>query len=283
MKVWIEATRPKTLIISIAPILIGTVLSPKVHWITLFLTLICGLSIQIGTNFANDYFDYKQGSDTKERQGPRRLIPAGIISERAMLRALIIAFMFAFLAGLYLTAIGGWGIFVLLLLAIGSGIGYSMGRLSLSRTGLADLFVFVFFGPVAVLSTYYLQTGAIDWMLLWASMAPGLIPVAVLTANNLRDRLEDKKCHKRTLTVRFGKKFGQWQYTLCLLGGILAIIPLLKMQLTLIITLAALIPSFTTITTVWTYKQSQELIAVLAGTGKILLVYTFLFILGALI
>ncbi len=283
MKLWLEAMRPKTLIITLSPILIGTVLSPIWNLLTFLMTLICGLGIQIGTNFANDYFDHKQGSDTKKRKGPRRLIASGHVSPQAMRFAMIVAFAIAFLAGLYLTVIGGWVIFALLLIAISSGIGYSAGKCSLSRTGLADLFVFLFFGPIAVLATFYLQTGALSWLLLWASLAPGLIPVAVLTANNLRDRTEDKKCKKMTLTVRFGKTFGRWEYTLCLLVGILPVIPLTAIKFWLILPLVALIPAVFLIRRIWSYKRLSTLNDVLADTGKTLLLYTALFIIGALL
>ncbi|MCB1118191.1 MAG: 1,4-dihydroxy-2-naphthoate octaprenyltransferase, partial [Chlamydiia bacterium] len=159
--IWFEALRPKTLIISIAPVAIGTVLAPSVNvWIFL-LTLLCALSIQIGTNFANDYYDFKSGSDTHERKGPRRLLTTGHIQPGQMKLAMIFSFVLAGLGALWLIAIGGVIIFVLLVLAILSGIFYTAGKYSLKRTGLADFFVFIFFGPIATMATYYLQTGTV--------------------------------------------------------------------------------------------------------------------------
>ncbi|MCP5492757.1 MAG: 1,4-dihydroxy-2-naphthoate octaprenyltransferase [Chlamydiales bacterium] len=274
--IWFEALRPKTLIISIAPVAIGTVLAPSVNvWIFL-LTLLCALSIQVGTNFANDYYDFKSGSDTHERKGPRRLLTTGHIQPGQMKLAMIFSFALAGIGALWLIAIGGVIIFVLLVLAILSGIFYTAGKYSLKRTGLADFFVFIFFGPIATMATYYLQTGAVHANVFWASLAPGLIPVAVLTANNVRDRLEDKKCGKKTLTVRFGRRFGQIQYTLCLICGVVSCV-LLGLYLPLIAMLAC-IPL---IKTMWTYRSSKKLIKVLAGTGMVLMLYTGLFCIGA--
>ena len=280
---WIEATRPKTLIISIVPVLIGTVFVPSVHWLIFAMTLICALSMQIGTNFANDYFDFKQGADTKARKGPRRLITTGHIKASAMCFAMIVAFFIAFASGVYLSFIGGWVIFILLILGILSGIGYSASKFSLSRIGLADLFVFIFFGPIAVIATYYLQTKAFEPGLILASLAPGLIPVAVLTANNLRDHKEDQKTGKHTFVVRFGKCFGQIEYTLCLIAGIGSAVPLAIQRLSLILPLFAIGPAIYLIYKIWTYQKSSELNHVLASTGKVLMLYTVLFLIGAML
>lgn len=274
--IWLEAMRPKTLIISIAPVVIGTVLAPTFNiWIFL-LTLFCALTIQIGTNFANDYYDYQSGSDTKDRKGPRRLLTTGHIHPKQMKRAMIVSFIFAAIGAGCLIAFGGLIILALFVVAVLSGIFYTAGKYSLKRTGLADLFVFIFFGPIATMATYYLQTGTVQLLVFWASLAPGLIPVAVLTANNVRDRIEDKKCGKKTLTVRFGKRFGQMQYTLCMIFGIASCV-LLGLYLPLI----AMLASIPLIKTMWTYRSSKKLIKVLAGTGGVLMLYTVLFCIGA--
>lgn len=280
---WLEAARLKTLVISIAPVAIGTAVTPKVDQTILWMTLLCAVLIQIGTNFANDYFDHKHGSDTKERKGPRRLIGAGLISQRQMGLAILTAFTLAAFPGAYLIYIGGWIIAALFALAVLCGIAYTAGRYSFKRTGLADLIVFIFFGPVATLSTYYLQTGIFDPLILFVSIAPGLIPVAVLCANNVRDRIEDKKCGKKTLAVRFGKRFGQLEYSCTLLIGILAIYPLGFYKTGFFLPLLSVIPAARLIHKMWTYKKSEELIDVLSGTAKVLALYTLLFCLGALL
>lgn len=281
--IWFEATRPKTLPVSIAPVILGTLMVPHIYWITFILTLICALSIQIGTNFANDYFDHKYGSDTKERKGPRRLIGAGKISEANMLHAVIVTWGIATFTGIVLTLIGGWVILLLLILAIASGLWYSAGHHSLSRIGLSDIFVFVFFGPIAVCATYYLQIGMLVPTLIWPSLACGLIPVAILAINNLRDVQEDRKHDKHTLVVRFGYAFGQWEYTLCLLGGILSALPLAFYHPYLLLTQLTLLPAIWLIKRVWLYRAPKEIAPILGNTGKLLIAYVILYVIGALL
>ncbi len=281
--IWIEAMRPKTLIISIAPVVIAAVLSPILNWWVLLATLVCALAIQVGTNFANDYYDYKSDADTKKRKGPRKVIAAGLVKAEKMRSAMVIAFLIACIAGSFLIVIGGVPIMILFVLAVLAGIFYTASKYSLKRTGLADIVVFVFFGPVATLATYYLQTGTVNQLVVLASIAPGLIPVAVLTANNVRDRAEDKKHGKKTLTVRFGKRFGQMQYMLCLLVGVASCALLAPYRVWMLLPLLSLIICIPLIRTMWTYRRSQKLIGVLVGTGVVLWLYTLLFCIGAIL
>lgn len=274
--------RPKTLVIAFAPVAMATVLVPHVNLYIFFATLIATVCIQIGTNFANDYFDFCQKSDTKERKGPRRLLTTGTIKPKQMLTAMIIAFAIATIAAIFLTYLRGFIVMILLVLSIASGIFYTASKYSLKRTGLADLFVFLFFGPIATVFTFYLQTGAFNGNLVLVGLAPGLIPVAVLCVNNVRDVREDKQNRIKTIPVRFGKKAGQIEYTLALLIGIFSCALIaFHLKLSFLLPLITLIPAYFQIKKMWSYKKEQELNPLLAGTAQLLLIYTLFFCIGA--
>ena len=186
---------------------------------TTLVALFCAFAIQIGTNFANDYFDFKKGADTDERIGFQRATATGLISSKAMLTATIITMGIAFLAGLYLVWVGGWVILAIGLLSLLFGILYTGGPYPLGYNGLGDLFVFIFFGVVAVMGTYYVN--ALEWSALsfWASIPVGFLAVNILVVNNLRDIEQDKKAGKNTLGVMFGENALKAEY---LIMGILS-------------------------------------------------------------
>ena len=181
--------------------------------------LIGAIAIQVGTNFCNDYFDFRQGADTSERKGPTRAVQAGLISPQSMLKATIAMFVIAALVSVYLVWRAGWPLAVIGALSILFGVLYTAGRYSLAYLGLGDLFVLVFFGPVAVAGTYYVQKLDFDWPIIVAGLAPGFISVGILVINNLRDVDEDRAANKRTLVVRFGEVFGRLQYLFCMLAA----------------------------------------------------------------
>ncbi len=219
LKSWFLATRPKTWIASISPVLIGSSLAAKTafHPFLFFCTLGFGLFIQIGTNFANDYFDFIKGADTKERQGPKRAISEKWISLEAMKWGIALTFLMAFLIAIPLLKITGtWGIF-LAIIAILSGIFYTAGPKPIAYVGLGEVFVFLFFGPIATVGSYYIQTSFFSVEIFMISISLGLLSSAILIANNLRDEITDRKANKNTLIVRFGRRFGKWEYALCLL------------------------------------------------------------------
>ncbi len=225
--VWLGAIRPKTLTVAVSPVLVGCAMAYEAgawHSAAAACALISALLIQVGTNLWNDYRDVASGADTKDRKGPRRAAQAGLVSPGALRAAAHAAFTAAFLCGLYLVVRAGWPILVVGVLAIASGVLYSTSRYSLARTGLADLFVLVFFGPVAVGGTYYVQALAIEPLVLLVGMAPGFLAVAILLVNNIRDVAEDRKAGKRTLVVRFGKRFGIGAWAFCVVAA--ALIPL---------------------------------------------------------
>lgn len=222
LRVWYLAARPKTLGAAIAPVVIGTGLAygdGGFHLGAAVAALLGALLIQVGTNLCNDYADFKKGADTKERIGPVRATQVGWVTPEAMLRATILVFALAALIGVYLVIRGGWPMFWIGALSIMAGVAYTVGPYALAYLGLGDLFVLVFFGPVAVGGAYYVQT--LEWPLYVtvAGIAPGLLSCAILSVNNLRDVDQDRPAGKRTLAVRFGKVFARYEYLFCVIGG----------------------------------------------------------------
>ena len=187
-----------------------------------FVALVClldALLLQIGSNLANDVFDYEKGADEGERLGPMRVTQAGLLSPKEVKRGMLVVFGLAAVSGSYLIIAGGWPILVLGVAAILSAIAYTGGPYPLGYYGFGDLFVFLFFGLAAVAGTYYLQTMTVTRPVWWLAVAMGLLTTAILVVNNLRDIDNDRRAGKRTLPARFGARFAQWEYTLCVLGA----------------------------------------------------------------
>lgn len=216
-KVWWLAARPATLTASLAPVIAGTALAHRAgafRMDVLVLALLGAALIQVGTNLANDYFDFKKGADNEDRLGPPRVTQKGWVSPEAVRNATIASFVLATLAGVGLVAIGGWPIAILGIASIAAGVGYTAGRYALAYLGLGELFVFAFFGIAAVCATTYLHGAAIGIDAIAAGAALGALASAILVVNNLRDRDTDLKAHKRTLAVRIGSRWTRWQYAL---------------------------------------------------------------------
>jgi len=283
MNVWIEGARPKTLIASLSPVMIGSVIAFEqgiFHPLIFLLTILFAVAIQVGTNFANDYFDFRKGADTEARKGPRRLTQSGLVSPEAMKKATALIFGFAGLCALYLILQGGWVIALLALLSILFGYLYTGGPYPLGYLGIADLFVLVFFGPVAVAGTVYLQTHEVSLVAVLAGFAPGLISTAILTSNNLRDVNEDRTAGKQTLPVRFGLAFGRLEYALCLI--IAGLIPITLVAVTrahfgCLLTTFNLLLAFPLIKMAYKEKRLEPL---LPKTGKWMTLYTLTFLIG---
>jgi len=286
VKNWLLASRPKTLLASFAPVLIGTSMAyagGSFHTLTAVVTLLAAVLIQTGTNYSNDYCDFLKGADTEDRKGPLRVTQAGLIDASSMRNATVIVFLLAIICGLYLVFRGGWPILLIGLLSVLFGVLYTAGRYSLAYLGIADLFVFVFFGPVAVAGTYYLQTLEISMVVIMAGIPCGLISVAILTVNNLRDVNEDRKAGKKTPAVRFGSAFATGQYIFCM--AIATMFPLLIYFLSdeKIYSLLALLVvplSFAACKTVVTFKEAGELNKMLGYTARVLFLYSLLFAVG---
>ena len=289
LRIWILAARPKTLWAAVAPVLIGTAMAFEAkagHWPSALAALVGAVLIQIGTNFANDYFDFKKGADQYQRLGPTRMTQAGLIKPYAMRTAAIIAFSLALLVGVYLVWRGGWPIAVIGLLSILFGIMYTGGPYPLGYHGLGDIFVLAFFGPVAVGGTYYVQALDINSIVLLAGLPPGLFSVAILTVNNLRDIKSDKLAGKKTLAVLFGRTFARVQYLLSIV--IATLLPVFFCLTThrhffSLLTLLVLPAAVPAIKTVFGKTDGPALNNVLATTGILLLLYSVIFSVGWLI
>ena len=213
MTAWISAARLRTLPAAVVPVAVGTACARPVAWGPALAALGGALTIQIGTNFANDVFDAERGADGPDRIGPVRAVAAGLIAPAAMKRAMIAAFAVACAFGLYLVAHAGWPIAIAGAISIAAGIAYTGGPWPLGYHGLGDVCVLVFFGFVAVCGTTYVQTGAVPALALWAAVPVGALATAILVVNNLRDRATDARAGKRTLAVRLGRRAAIVEYT----------------------------------------------------------------------
>lgn len=219
-RVWLMAARPATLSASIAPVLVGTAAGFHDGSFSLlpFLgALLAAIFIQIGANLANDLFDFEKGADTSQRLGPPRVTQSGLASPQQVRFAMILSFGGAVAVGLYLLTVGGWPILVIGVLCIAAGIAYTGGPWPLGYHGLGDLFVFAFFGLVAVLGSTYLQTNTLSFTALAAALPIGCTVTAILVVNNLRDIETDRRVGKNTLAVRLGAPLTRAQYTLLLI------------------------------------------------------------------
>ncbi|HOP07917.1 MAG TPA: 1,4-dihydroxy-2-naphthoate polyprenyltransferase [candidate division Zixibacteria bacterium] len=287
-RIWLLASRPKTLPAAAAPVVIGVVLAIEAGVFALWPALAAlfgALAIQVGTNFANDYYDFKSGADEGERLGPMRLTQARLVTPRAMLTATVITFALATAAGVYLVYVAGWPIVIIGLLSILFGVMYTGGPYPLGYHGLADIFVLIFFGPVAVGGTFFVQALTINPNVIIAGLAPGLFSIAILTVNNLRDLDNDRAAGKRTLAVRFGRTFARSEYLLCLvIGSLMPVWLWLRTGEHIWAILTALVPliGVGAIKAVYS-KQGRVLNEVLATTGKLLLLYAVLFSVGWLV
>jgi 1,4-dihydroxy-2-naphthoate polyprenyltransferase len=287
VKLWFRAARPRTLILSISPVLIGTCVAVRdvffTPWIFIF-TLLASMAIQVGTNLANDYFDFLKGSDSSERIGPPRLIPQGLVSPQAIKTAFIAVFFCAALLSLPLILRGGILIAVIAVLSILLGILYTAGSYSLAHLGLSELCVFLFFGPIATAGTAYLQGGIFSIESTFIGIATGALPCCVLIINNLRDIRQDQLAGRKTLIVRFGRRFGETIFIFFLILALLT--PFYyweyRKPLCWIISLLA-IPAFLMTISLLRIRDPREYNPFFKKMGLFATAYTLLFCLGWLL
>jgi 1,4-dihydroxy-2-naphthoate octaprenyltransferase len=227
LAVWIGAMRPKTLPAAAAPVLLGTGIAwgeGAAHIPAAIVALVGALAIQVGCNFANDFFDARTGVDGPERLGPMRAVAAGLVTPRAMATATAIALALVLPCVAYLAWRGGWPFVAIGAAAIVLAVAYTGGPFPLAYLGLGDVFVLVFFGPVAVLWTYAAQAQSWSWVPALAGLGPGLLATALICVNNLRDINGDRAAGKRTLAVKLGAPFARLEYAGCVIAaGALAI------------------------------------------------------------
>jgi 1,4-dihydroxy-2-naphthoate octaprenyltransferase len=206
---WLAATRPRTLTAALVPVALGLALAQRAGALDPVLaaaTLVTAVLIQVATNFANDWFDARHGADGPDRLGPARLSAGSAAAATAIGRGTVVVMVAAAAAGVYLVWHGGWPILVIGVLSLVCAVAYTGGPFPLAYHGLGDVFVLVFFGPVAVGGTYLLQRGTLPASVLLASVPVGLLATAILMVNNLRDVDGDARAGKRTLAVRFGRR-----------------------------------------------------------------------------
>lgn len=286
LRVWLMAARPKTLGAAVAPVLLGTAMAYEagaMHGPAALCALLGAVLIQVGVNYHNDYTDFVKGTDTAERVGPTRVTQAGYVAPDTMRRATVVVFALAVLAGVYLIIRGGWPILLVGVLSIASAVLYTAGPYSLADTGLADLFVLVFFGPIAVGGTFYVQALTITWPVLVAGFGPGLLSEGILLVNNIRDLDGDRVADKRTLPVRLGRRFGVILYAACMAGAALVPVGLYMatgsrpwVLLAAPVMLLAIVP----VRTLWSEQEPSRLNPLLAMTGRLLMAYSVVFAAG---
>ena len=284
-RLWLEAARPRTLSAAAAPVLVGSALAfhdGEFRPAAAALCLAFALLIQIGTNFANAYYDFVNGADTAARVGPRRAVAAGLVAPAVMRRAAFGMFAAAFAVGLCLLAHGGPWLLVVGVASIVCGLAYTGGPFPLGYLGLGDLLVFVFFGLVAVTVTYFVQTARVTAESVLAAIPVGLLAANILLVNNYRDAETDAAAGKGTLVVRFGRRWARAQFGLSLILALA--VPVLfwlrdyRAGCLLPLLLAPV---------AWRHarrlresRTPAELIALLGDSGKLLAAYAVLFAAG---
>ena len=222
LQAWVVAIRPHTLTVSLAPVLVGSGVAVTRGAFALGPALLClvtAVLLQIGSNLANDVFDFRSGADNADRKGPPRAAQMGLLGEQELMTGLVLTLVSAFLVGLLLVQVGGWPILAIGLAGIVSAVAYTAGPFPLGYHGLGDLFVYLFFGLAAVAGTTYVQTGAWDSLAMALSVPVGGIAAGVLSVNNLRDLETDAPAGKRTMAVRLGPVGGRWWYALEVFAG----------------------------------------------------------------
>jgi 1,4-dihydroxy-2-naphthoate octaprenyltransferase len=206
---WLHACRLPTLTASFVPVLVGTALAWRHdawHPLAALAALVGAVAIQIGTNLANDLYDFRKGADATGRIGPPRVLPEGWLLTGEVRTGMVAAFSIATVAGIYLWGVAGWPVVAIGLASIAAGIGYTAGPFALAYVGLGDLAVLIFFGFVAVLGTYYVQAGTVHPEAVLAAIPVGALATAILIVNNVRDLDRDRAAGKRTLAVILGRR-----------------------------------------------------------------------------
>jgi 1,4-dihydroxy-2-naphthoate polyprenyltransferase len=226
VKLWLVAARPRTLPAAVAPVLVGTALAigeGTFRPLAFACALLGSIFIQIGTNLSNDYSDARRGADTEDRLGPVRVTAGGLMPPRTVLLGTYVAFGIAVLAGVYLIAIAGWELLLVGAASILAGVLYTGGPRPYGYEGLGEVFVFLFFGVVAVVGSYFVQTEDLRWEAFALSVPVGLLAAGILLVNNIRDADTDRRAGKKTLAVRLGRAGARRLFVGCIVLAYLAV------------------------------------------------------------
>jgi 1,4-dihydroxy-2-naphthoate octaprenyltransferase len=289
-RLWAMAARPRTLPAAVSPVLVGTAAAVEVadrFRVAAFVAALVGsVFIQIGTNLANDYSDAKRGADTADRLGPVRVTSSGLVAPRRVLVATWVAFGVAIAAGIYLTTVAGVVILIVGAASILAGVLYTGGPRPYGYEGLGELFVFLFFGLVAVNGSYYVQLEHLDWLPFGLSLSVGFLVTAILVVNNVRDLETDRRAGKRTLAVRIGRRRTRILYAVLVAGAFVALpIVLLATDGPAwgLLALAAAPLARRPLAAVMSRTDGPSLNGALAGTGALLAAFSVLVSAGLLI
>lgn len=289
LRIWLMAARPKTLPVGLAPVLVGTSLAGTADVfepLRFAAALLGALLIQVGANLSNDYSDARRGADTEDRLGPVRVTAGGLVPPRQVLIATYVTFGLAILTGVYLVAVAGWELALVGGISIFAGVLYTGGPRPYGYEGLGELFVFLFFGIVAVAGSYFVQTETLVWEAFALAVPVGLLAAAVLVVNNVRDVDTDRRAGKRTLAVRLGRGrtrtlFAAMVYGAYLLAPVTWVFgPLDAWMLLPFVSLPLAAP---VVRTVRTRTDGPSLNEALAHTGRLELVYCVLLSAGILL
>ena len=278
MNKWILGARPRTLSAAIAPVVVASALAGSdFNWFRAALALKVAVWLQIGVNYANDYSDGVKGTD-ENRIGPTRLVASGLASAKAVKNAAFISFGIASIAGLWLSLLTSPLLILIGILAIAAAWGYTGGKNPYGYSGLGEVSVFTFFGLVATMGTYYVQTESLTVLSFIVAIPMGAFACAILEVNNIRDRAQDELVGKRTLAVRLGDRKARFLFvSLLVLAHMAAVATLIP---TAMLTLLVAPMSFSISKLVLSGASGKELIPALGRTGKLQLIFAILFALA---
>lgn len=286
---WLLAARLRTLPASVSPVIVGTALAlreGRFDPLIFVATLAAAILLQVGANYANDVFDYLKGAD-RVRHGPMRVTQSGLLTPRQMLLGTAGVFGLAASVGVYLALVGGWPILLIGALSIICAVAYTAGPFPLAYRGLGDLFAFLFFGVVAVMGAYFLQSGRFTIVSFIVSLPNALFATAIIVVNNLRDLDADREAGKRTLAVRIGDRATRVEYTLMLVGAYL--VPLVLRVVGAAEGWAWLLPwasapvALTLARELWRAPRSPALNPILARTAQLNLIFSILLAVGLVV
>jgi 1,4-dihydroxy-2-naphthoate octaprenyltransferase len=288
LRIWLMAARPRTLPAAIAPVLVGMALAGaegEFRPLAFCAALVGSTFIQIGTNLSNDYSDARRGADTEERLGPVRVTAGGLVPPRKVLVATWLAFGIAVAAGAYLIALVGWELLAIGAASILAGVLYTGGPRPYGYEGLGELFVFLFFGVVAVTGSYYVQTEQLSWLAVGLSVPVGLLAAAILVVNNIRDIDTDRRAGKRTLAVRLGRDRARRLFAVTVTLPYAIVIALAAVdarpEILLALLSAPLVPAL--VRTVASRTDGPSLNRALARCGALLALFSILLSTGLLV
>ena len=288
IKIWWLAIRPRTLPAALSGVITGSALAwhdGVFRLLPALAAMLIALLLQIGSNLANDVFDFERGADSGSRQGPLRVTQSGLLRPQQVKRGMLLVFALAALLGLYLAIVAGWRVIPIGLAAILAAVAYTAGPYPLGYHGLGELFVFLFFGVASVAGTYFVQAGRVSPSAWWMSLPIGLIIVGILVVNNLRDLDSDRLAGKRTLAARFGSRFAKGEYLACLIAAYLSLLFYCAFA---ILPWSALLPwlslplAYVTVRIVFT-QTGAALNRALGNTGQLALLFSLLFLLQELL